>query len=255
MDRVAIVCGAPSSEMSAPWDDATIDIWVLGNRSQRYPRFDRIFEIHDDLSQHDPQYAQWLVDKDVDLIVGENFPIDSDHVTVFPYKECSQLIGSTYLTSSSACMLAYALLQGYKYIELYGVDMAVDDHEYFWQRPCMEFWVGFAKGMGCDVVIPEQSPLCKSEYVEGRDFGTHRPQVPFAANEYTELAESHAQKVELAHKRYAELQSAIDEAEQIKLQITAHDAAKQVYERMAKVQRAIDNKQPIQSLSHTVEMK
>ena len=43
--KLAIVCGAPSSEMSAPFNDEQYEVWVLGNRSQNYPRFDRIFEV------------------------------------------------------------------------------------------------------------------------------------------------------------------------------------------------------------------
>lgn len=249
---VAIVCGSPSSEMDAPWDD---EVWVLGNRCQRYPRYDRIFEIHDNLDQHDEKYAQWLVDKNIPMVVGENFPIKADHVEVFPYMDAEELVGSTYLTSSSACMLAYALLKGHECVGLYGVDMAVDDHEYFWQRPCMEFWVGFAKGRGVDLYIPEQSPLAKSDYVEGRDYGSQRPEIPFQENDYTQMAKSHGDKIDEALARLNELDSYVKEAKALELSVTAHDGAKQVYERMAKVQRAVDSRQNIQNLTHTADIQ
>ena len=74
MKKLAIVCGSPSSEMLAPFEDPEYEVWVLGNRCQNYPRFDLIFEIHDALEEeHDPRYAQWLVDKNIELIVGESF--------------------------------------------------------------------------------------------------------------------------------------------------------------------------------------
>ena len=108
--RLAIVCGNPSSEMLAPFDNPEYEIWVLGNRSQNYTRFDRIFEIHDDLTEHDPRYAQWLLDKNVPIVVGENSPLKGDNVEVFPFQKSIELFGSLYLTSSPAMMLCYAIL-------------------------------------------------------------------------------------------------------------------------------------------------
>ena len=122
MKKLAIVCGGPSSEMKAPFGDPDYEIWVLGNRSQNYPRYDLMFEIHDDLEQHDPDYPQWLVDKGLPVIVGKNFPLKADNITVFPFDESEALNGSLYLTSSPAMMVCLAMLRGYPYMELYGVD-------------------------------------------------------------------------------------------------------------------------------------
>jgi hypothetical protein len=247
---VTIVCGAPSSEMSANFNDG--EVWVLGNRSHRYPRYTRIFEIHDDLSQHDKDYAQWLVNKKIPLVVGESFPIEAEHVEVFPYSEIEKIIGDTYLTSSSAAMLAYAIYKGVREVDLFGVDLAVDDHEYFFQRPCMEYWVGFARGRGIKVNIPDVSPLCKSDYVEGRDYGKLKPEAPKTKNNYSEIADKHRKKIEEAAERLTNLEKYQQEIEQLKLSITAHDAAAQVYDRMAKVKRAQEAKQKISAITDTV---
>lgn len=241
--------------MLAPFEDDSCEIWVLGNRCDRYPRYDKIFEIHDDLSQHDTAYAQFLSDQNIPMVVGESFPIQAKHIEVFPYNETVELYGSLYLTSSSACMLAYAILSGHKEVELYGIDMAVDDHEYFWQRPCMESWVGFAKGMGIKVNIHNNSPLGKSDYVEGRDYGKVKPACPIPINEYSEIASSHKEKAFDAENRLSELNDYIREAEQLRLKVTAHDAARQVYERLAKVERAKQDKQCIKSMLDTVSIQ
>lgn len=253
MKKVAIVCGSPSTEMDAPFGNPDYEVWVLGNRCHRYPSFDRIFEIHNDLTQHGDilAYAESLEAHGKPMVVGEQFPLPAE---VYPYKQAQDLVGSTYLTSSSAYMVAYAILQGAKHIELYGVDMAVDDHEYFWQRPCMEFWVGFAKGRGIEVVIPEASPLCKSDYVEGWHHGNYKPATPFRSNEYADLAAEHASRVREAQEALQGMQDVLDRAEHLKSLINAHGGAQQAYERMAKVQRALDDKQPIKSLKDTVRM-
>jgi hypothetical protein len=246
--KLAIVCGSPSSEMLAPFNDPDYEVWVLGNRCQNYPRFDLIFEIHDSTEeQHDPRYPQWLVDKNIPLIVGEGFPIKADHVTVFPFGESEKLFGSLYLTSSPAMMLCLAILRGYEYIELYGVDLAIDDFEYFWQRPCMEAWIGFARGRGIDVVLHELSPVCKADYIEGAGCGG-KPDFskpPFTEEGFLELAGRHQDNVSAAQKQIEKLQAVIQ----------SNDGARQAYMHLARTARSVEAGNDIKSLDLTVAFK
>ena len=246
--KLAIVCGSPSSEMEAPFNDDNYEIWVLGNRCQNYPRYDLIFEIHDSTEEeHDPRYPQWLVDKNIPLVVGEGFPIEANHVTVFPFAESEELVGSLYLTSSPAMMLCLALLRGYSYVELYGVDLAVDDFEYFWQRPCMEFWIGFAKGQGCEVVLHEASPVCRADYVEGAGCGG-KPDFskpPFTEAGLLKLAGQHQDKVLAAQEIIKQQEIAIH----------TNDGARQAYTHMARVARSVEAGNDIQTLDDTVRMR
>jgi hypothetical protein len=71
-----------------------------------------------------------------------------------------------YFTSSIAYMIAYAMELGYKRIGLYGIDMAMDS-EYQYQRPCVEYYVGLARGAGIVVDIPEQSHIMSYPWVYG----------------------------------------------------------------------------------------
>lgn len=245
MKKLAIVCGSPSSEMSAPFNDPDYEVWVLGNRSGNYPRYDLIFEIHDELKEHDKAYPQWLADKNIPLIVGEKFPVEADHITVFPYDESEKLFGSLYLTSSPAMMVCLAMLRGYEYMELYGVDMAVDDFEYFWQRPCMEAWIGFARGRGHQVVLHTSSPVCKANYVEGRDYGTASTTAPFTEVELLALAKRHGDKIEVANGDIQRLQAVVQ----------SNDGARQAYTHLARVARAVEAGNVLKTLDATVAMK
>ena len=242
--KLAIVCGSPSSEMKAPFEDSGYEVWVLGNRSDRYPRFDLIFEIHDDLDQHDPQYAQWLVDKNIPMIVGQDFPIRAEHVTTFPYDQSKELWGSLYLTSSSAMMLCLAMLRGYEHIELFGVDMAVDDFEYFWQRPCMEAWIGFARGRGHAVVLPTQSPVCKSKYVEGLG-SPQRDNPPFTEEQFLIVAQRHIDRI-------AETEG---EIRLLQAKLQSHDGARQAYTNLARAARSTEAGNEIKLLTDTLALK
>ena len=243
--KVAIVCGAPASEYLAPFDDEEWGIWVLGNRFDRHAdkRVTRIFEIHDDLSDQDPRYPEWIVDQNIPMVVGEGFPVKAGHVQVFPFDDSRELFGSTYLTSSPAYMMCMAILEGATHIGVYGVDMSVDDNEYFWQRPCMEAWIGFAKGKGIDVRVHETSPVLNCDFVEGRGSGG-KPDFsmpPWTQAAFLEMAKKHSDKIEEIH----------DKIHNMKMEINAHSGAQQAYERLSNVARAIEAGQKIDSLVNT----
>lgn len=245
--KIAIVCGSPSSEMLAPFDDPDWKIWVLGNRCDRYPRHDKIFEVHDNLDNQDVAYPKWLVDKATPLVVGEKFPIKSGYNKVYPYGDIADEFtgGKDYLTSSSAYMLAYAMYYYPKAeIAIYGVDMAVDDHEYFWQRPCMEYWMGLAHGRGINVTLPDVSPLCKSSYVEGRDWGVKTDNGVYNENDMLTMATEHQKKID-------ELKQVMHNTE---ITQAMHNGAMQAYQRLAKVARAKDAKQDINSILDSIQL-
>ena len=258
--KVAIVCGSPTSEMLAPFDDKGWEIWVLGNRFDRYQnkRVTKIFEIHDDLTQHGDvkQYAQWLVDHKIPMIVGEKFPIKDKHVKEFCFKGARELIGQDYLTSSSAYMMAQAIMEGAEHIAVYGVDMAADDHEYFWQRPCMEGWIQFARGRGIKITIPEVASIAKCNYIEGRDFKPNQrlsdmglnpafAKPPFTTAAFKEVVDMHANKI-------AEYNAEIRKLEQM---IHIHDGCRQAYERLVKVARAVESGVENVTLTGTLTIK
>jgi hypothetical protein len=144
-------------------------------------------------------------------------------------------------------MLCLAMLRGYEHVELYGVDMAVDDHEYFYQRPCMEAWIGFARGSGVNVVLPAQSPVYKSDYIEGKGCGG-KPDFslpPFTQAAFSDMASDHQAKMDAINSQIEALQR----------QYVAHDGARQVYAKMAQIARAVEAGQTIESLKHGVALK
>lgn len=248
--KVAIVCGAPSSEFLAPFMDESYEIWVLGNRLDHYlgkHRVTRIFEIHDNLSEHkDPKlYTNWLVDQELPLVVGEKFPIHATWVKPYPYKDVEKLYGSLYLTSSPAYMMAYAILQGATEIGLYGVDLSIGDHEYFWQRPCVEAWIGFAKGRGIKVTIPEVSHVGKSKYVEGRDWNGEEDVNIFSEEGFKTMASQHKESMDNIQK----------ERQALALKVAMHDGSMQVYQHLARVARAVEAQVEVKSLSETTVLR
>ncbi|MBL0320712.1 MAG: hypothetical protein IPP74_15665 [Alphaproteobacteria bacterium] len=68
-----------------------------------------------------------------------------------------------YLTSTLAHMLFYAILHKYESIELYGFE-AESGTEYAHQRACIEYWIGYGRGMGMSITAPGSGLLTGKHY-------------------------------------------------------------------------------------------
>lgn len=230
--KVAIIGGAPGSQMLAPFGRDDWDIWVLGNQLSDYDgkRVDAVFEIHQDLEDKPEGYIDWLIKHSPKLIVGEWFPVREEKIEVYPRDQVNDLLGGgDNLSSSPAYMIGLAILLGYEEIGIYGVDMGVDDHEYFKQRPYMYAWIGYAKAKGIKVTIPEQSPLFSETYDEGRDWGKGKSYgtPPFDSENFEEMAQQHRDRVAELDKMIADLNA----------NKQAHRGSMQVFEQLARIAR------------------
>lgn len=63
-----------------------------------------------------------------------------------------------YFTNSIAYMIAYAVYKGATEIEMYGVALLMG-FEYTDQRPCIEFWLGYALGKGIKVTVHDPTTI------------------------------------------------------------------------------------------------
>lgn len=237
--KVALIGGSPSGDGIEPRPD--FEVWVHGNQlDRRQGRVDRIFEIHDDLSEHPSGYAKYLVDQGKPLVVGRKFPIRGEGIRTFPFSEANEMMGQ-HLTSTPAYMMALALLEGASEIEIIGVDMAVDDHEYFYQRPTMYAWIAFAKARGVKIYI--HGGLFIDEYIEGDKGG--KPDLglpPFTSEEFGAIARMHQNKIKEIEGQILNLQNTIH----------AHSGALQTYQRLEKVARGVEAGASIKTLTETV---
>ncbi len=95
----------------------------------------------------------------------EEIPLSQE----FPLKECVKEFGLPYFTNTIAYMIAYALLQGAKEIELFGINQA-GSHEYLEEKGGVEYWIGVAIGSGVRVTIyGKDSQLLKYKGRYGRN--------------------------------------------------------------------------------------
>ena len=99
----------------------------------------------------------------------------ADHNNVgmlrYPFERVVDCIGADYFQSSVAYALALAITEMVEDKErnphtashelaLYGIDVSPDE-EWAYQRACIEYLIGIARGYGIKVFVPESSALCK----------------------------------------------------------------------------------------------
>ena len=157
--QVAIVGLAHSTHDQAPFEDPAWETWGFAQDEDGYPYLDRVFELHPlDFVRgiRRPGFEDRLKEFDVPLYMQEAYP-EIPNATAYPIEDVIAVTGD-YFNSSIAYMLGLAMLEKVARIGVWGVDMAGDD-EFGYQRPNTEYMIGFAKGLGIDVVVPEESSL------------------------------------------------------------------------------------------------
>lgn len=194
--RVAIIGFASSSRDQAPYADESFEIWSLNHAYTHVPRWDRWFEVHpkahfqrdllrDGMPQDGKRHMDWLKQEPAGgrpIYCQEHYD-DIPASVRFPREEINEWLRKNggqeleqalpdgffvddYYTSTPAEMLALALYEGFEEIHLYGIDM-LQAEEWGYQRSGCEYYVGFARGRGIKVYIPQTSALCKANYVYG----------------------------------------------------------------------------------------
>lgn len=111
------------------------EIWAVGsafNLLRNKIKVDRYFCLHKDET----------LDFDGDIIDQKKYPL----------QEIIEKYNSRFFTNSISYMIAYALYEGFGNISIYGVDMD-SQSEYVFERPSVSYWIGFARGLSCEVEI------------------------------------------------------------------------------------------------------
>lgn len=80
------------------------------------------------------------------------------------------LMHTDYFTNSISYMLAYAIYLKATVIDLYGCFMGTKT-EYAYQKPCIEYWIGYARGKGIEVNTHSPTSLMRigSRHLYGYD--------------------------------------------------------------------------------------
>jgi len=165
---IAIVGFAPPSRALAPWED--IDITIAGlNEEYKFDWFKRKegnvvwFQLHPresftrENNTNDPNHWKWLQKEHPFPIIMQERYEDVPSSVRYPREKVFKEFG-TYFTSSLTYIMAWAYLEGYTRMELYGFNMA-SNTEYIIQRPNTHYFIGLLRGKGIDIYTHPESKL------------------------------------------------------------------------------------------------
>jgi hypothetical protein len=164
LNRLAIVGSHTRTRDQAPWNDPAYDIWVFNEAAQKdwCKRWDVCFQMHKPEVYRSPHnfvqsnHWEWLQQDHGDRqIIMQSIDPEVPNSYAFPMREIVEAVPGARLNwfkSSAAYALALALYQGYRDIDLYGLDMA-SNTEYGYQLSNFQFWIGIALGMGARIEV------------------------------------------------------------------------------------------------------
>lgn len=141
MNKKVAILGKLPTKFKAPFDDKSYDIWTLNYHSDynKLPRIDLLFDIH----AHKPNPKADIKRED------------------YPFKDAENLLGGNFFNNTISYMIAYAILKGYKEIELYGMRFTNDNERRNSEYQNVRELIFFAKGLGIKVTSPEDSVMLK----------------------------------------------------------------------------------------------
>ena len=154
MGRIIAIVGTGPTAGRVNREPATTEVWCINKAWAITDRGDRWFHMDATPDQTEnqaflhefagPVYLSYL---DEVIPTGIEYPLDT----------VRDKLGG-YFRPTASYALALALYEGVDAIHLWGLDYPLGS-EYEAARPCVEYWIGRAHGMGISVQIPIESTL------------------------------------------------------------------------------------------------
>lgn len=138
MSRKVAILGKLPTKNNAPFNNTDWDIWAFNYHNDEPQRVTKWFDIH------------------------ANKPNPKADITRsnFPFEAVEGLVGGQYFNNSVSYLIAYAILEGYKEIALYGMRFDAEQETRRngeWQNT--RELIFFAKGKGVKVTAPADKTM------------------------------------------------------------------------------------------------
>lgn len=160
-----IILGMGPSRKECPFD---AEVWSVNTGyeqvAQANGHINKIFLSHKQIRKNGHNVFDWdalnaLGRAGVDIINIHKFKDLNSRL--YPFKRISKKFNCDYFSNTICYMLAYAIDKGYRKIRFYGVDMR-ETGEYALEKGGIEYWMGYAKGLGIEIINTKFSTLCKT---------------------------------------------------------------------------------------------
>ena len=151
-----------------------------------FPRFDRWFELHDrgiiELEWRNKQQINWLRECGKPVYMQRHHE-DIPNSVEYPKDQMISEFGR-YFTSTASFMLALAIHEGFREIDIFGIDSPTGTG-YEDQRLGIEYFIGIARGRDIEVYIPRESQLLKASRLYGYSSSSLEEEIQLRVDELT----------------------------------------------------------------------
>jgi len=218
----AIVGSHPGTRQDFDFSRTDCDVWTFNEALSRAEsptaneadkwcvRSDAIFQMHapavwrNPTNRNDQFHADWLRLGKTPIIYMMEAYEEVPRAIKYPLDEVADFVGGNclkFMTSSVTHALGLALYQGYKTIEIYGVEMETET-EYIFQRDGVTYWFGVIDGRGVDLIT--HCGFMKERYIYGYEGQINIPESDYQAriDELTPERENARVVFEAAHADY-----------------------------------------------------
>lgn len=172
-EKEVIILGMGATRRLCPWD---AEVWSVNMGYTQVAMLnghvEKIFMAHTQTKArtgHDmfcwEHYNQMA---DVGIEIWNTHKVKGLKSRLFPLKRLIKKYGTDYFSDTISYMMVWAIEKGYKKIRLYGCDMMTRE-EYAWEKGGIEYWIGYARGLGIKVEVCEGSQLLKT--ITGKPYG------------------------------------------------------------------------------------
>jgi len=169
--KKVVICGSSMHTAEAALDFYNKEDWEVWGLNQLYKmlgepllqRADRWFQIHHEyvVNRFDPFQIDIFKNLKIPVYMIEKHP-KVPYSIPYPLKEIlAQGYHEQYFSNIISYMMALAIYEDMENIYLTGCDMAYNE-EYRFQRPGVEFFIGYARGKGINVGMSGGSGLLKT---------------------------------------------------------------------------------------------
>lgn len=186
MKPVAILGRHHATYDLIPFEDDSIELWAFNNPGTKFRRIDVLFQMHPPHGYENVDgHLEWLrSNKTIPVYMREQRD-DIPMCRVYPFDEIfaltknvlqgtSDLDPLKFFTSTVPTAIALAVLQNRPKILVYGIELK-NKTEYWKQRDCFTFWIGFAAGRGIDLEIHCANDIFKKDlYFWPRNEGSRK---------------------------------------------------------------------------------
>jgi len=110
--------------------------------------------------------VKWLKNYEGTVITSRAHP-GYPCLVEFPLEKALNNLGHDYFNNTAAYAVAYAILTGVKKISLFGCDFTYPNaHDAEKGRACVEFWLGFARARGIQILLPKNTTMMDALYTK-----------------------------------------------------------------------------------------